>query len=158
MEALPDVVDLETARQISFVNVSYLDDSSRQEIFISYDPFDEQGTGYYVCRSEESGYQAEVYTSLDNPIWELLTPRVYNVPLGAEVSILVRYADSSLGYINNGEGFSYELGFVHLTSPTPEGATVLSGVTNASSNILSYVFPAEFSTQGMFELSGMYKF
>ena len=158
VEALPDVVDVETAGQINFLNVSYSDSITRRDSIISYHPFDEQGTGYYACRSEESSYQAEVYTSLDDPIWELVTPRVYDVPLGAEVSISARYADSSLGYINNGEGFSYELSFFASTSPKPDGAVLLSSVTDASSNILSYVFPAEFSLAGIFQLSGMYEF
>ena len=151
------MIDFETAEQINSLTISYSNNLTRRDGIITYHPLDEQGVGYYACRSEESGYQAEVYTSLDDPIWELVTPTIYDVPLGAEVIISARYADSSVGYINDGAGFSYELRFIPCAILPPEEMVLLSDVTDVSSNIFSYVFPAEFSREGTFQLSGACK-
>ena len=152
VESLPDlqVLSSETAEA---VNISYSSNPERRDVVITHHPFGSQGTGYYVCRSEESGYEVEVYTTLDNPIWELVSPTQYTVPLGAVTTIMSHYADFSFGYQNNGLGFTFELRFIPLLESLPV-VVLTSGVTDMFSTQFSYSFPAGFENEGVYQLSG----
>ena len=152
VEALPglEVLSSETAEA---VNISYTTNLERRDVVITHHPFSSQGTGYYVCRSEESSYEVEVYTTLDNPIWELVSPTQRSVLLGAEITITSHYADYSFGYLNNGLGFSFELRFIPLLESLSV-AVLASGVTDMFSTQFSYSFPAGFDSEGVYQLSG----
>ena len=91
VEALPDLQVL-GSDTVEAVNISYSSNPERRYVVVTHHPFSSRGTGYYVCRSEESSYKVEVYTTLDNPIWELDSPTQYTVPLGAVTTILFHYA------------------------------------------------------------------
>ena len=125
------------------VNISYSSNPERRDVVIIHHPFSSRGAGYYVCRSEESGYEVEVYTMLDNPILELVSPTQHTVPLGVVPTIMSHYADFSFDYQNNGLGFAFELRFFPLLESLPV-AVLVSGVTDR----LALSFPTHFQ-QGL---------
>ena len=126
----------------------------RQDIIFTYQPVGAETTGYYSCRSQQSGYEAEVFVTITNPIWEQTSQVLQDAPLGAEVVISARYADSSFGYQNLGSGFSFELRFVPCAPTLPEGILDV-GTVDLQSNLYEYTFRAGADTTGTYQLRGL---
>lgn len=157
VSALPGLLTPSLTQTIPEVTVAYEQYTfrERQDIYFSYQPWSAAAAGYYVCLSQLSGYSAEVYTTFTNPLWEQISPVSQNLPLGAEVVIQARYADASVGYVNLGSGFSYELKFVsHIATP-PEGIVMDLGTVSVTQNSYEYTFRATFNTAGVYYLRGM---
>lgn len=154
---LPSILTPSLTQTIPEVTVAYQQYASRerQDIYFSYQPWRTSAAGYYTCRSQLSGYEAEVYTTLTDPLWEQTSPTSRDLPLGAEVVIRARYADASVGYTNLGSGFSYDLSFIpHAPTPSEEEVTVDTGSVNIAWNTYNYIFRAAFSTAGVYTLRG----
>ena len=133
----------EAADEINALNVTYFSSISANQRLISLliHPFGEQFTGYYFCRSQQSNISRKVFTTLTNPLWELISPRNVTLPMGAEVSIVIRYGDSSSGYENRGSGFLYSLIFLPCVATQPD-EVLLFGFSNRFSNEIVYTFRA----------------
>ena len=92
-------------------------DSQQRDTVIIVNPITQGLTGYYSCRSRQSGVSADVYTTFTNPLWMLTTPTLNYIPIGSVLPVVsVLYADFSFGYQNFGTGFSYSLTFEPYSS------------------------------------------
>ena len=154
VDTLPQLITSSTIPAIQGLEVSYWDSMDR-DTTLAYQPVSDQSTGYYTCRSDESGYGVQVYTTLINPLWELLTPavRMIEFPIGAVVTFTVRHADSSSGDQNAGPGFSYVLTFLPCVETLPDEELV-SGLTGQYSNRFTYSFRASTDDSGSYQLNG----
>ena len=153
IEALPDILDLNTAATIDELNISYSGNAEGRDVGILYQPVSDLSSGYYVCRSAESGYEVEIIATQTNPIWEFLTPHIYDVPLGAEATITVRYADFSYGYVNFGLGFTYELKYIPANENESE-VILDTGNTDSDGSMYAYSFLVEMQSTGVYQLRG----
>ena len=100
------------------VDIAYFPESDAQQrdVVLTVRPITERLVGSYSCVSQESGVSADVYVTMTNPLWELITPTVNYLPIGTLLPVVsARYADFSTGYRNNGPGFSYSLTFEHYS-------------------------------------------
>ena len=154
VEALPQIITSTNTPAIEGLNVTFLDRMQRDTNLV-YRPVNVQSTGYYTCRSGESGYTVEVYTTVIDPLWELLVPTASAIefPIGAVVTIAARYADSSSGYINSGRGFSYMLLFLPCIETMPD-EMLASGISSPYSNQFTYSFRAAVGGSGLYQLNG----
>ena len=154
VEVLPPTISSTNIPTIEGLNVTFFDRMQRDTNLV-YQPVNVQSTGYYTCRSEESGYTVEVYTTLIDPLWELSvqTASVIEFPIGAVVTITARYADSSSGYINSGDGFQYVLMFLPHIENMPD-EMLASGNSSQYSNQLTYSFSAAVGGSGLYLLNG----
>ena len=154
VEVLPPTISSTNIPTIEGLNVTFFDHMQRDTNLV-YQPVNVQSTGYYTCSSGESGYTVEVYTTLIDPLWELLVPTasVIEFPIGAVVSITARYADSSSGYINSGHGFQYVLMFLPRIETMPD-EMLASGNSSQYSNQLTYSFSAAVGGSGLYLLNG----
>ena len=154
VEVLPPTISSTNIPTIEGLNVTFFDRMQRDTNLV-YQPVSVQSTGYYTCSSGESGYTVEVYTTLIDPLWELLVPTasVIEFPIGAVVSITARYADSSSGYINSGHGFQYVLMFLPRIETMPD-EMLASGNSSQYSNQLTYSFSAAVGGSGLYLLNG----
>ena len=154
VEVLPPTISSTNIPTIEGLNVTFFDRMQRDTNLV-YQPVNVQSTGYYTCSSGESGYTVEVYTTLIDPLWELLVPTasVIEFPIGAVVSITARYADSSSGYINSGHGFQYVLMFLPRIETMPD-EMLASGNSSQYSNQLTYSFSAAVGGSGLYLLNG----
>ena len=138
VEALPDLQVL-GSDTVEAVNISYSSNPERRYVVVTHHPFSSRGTGYYVCRSEESSYKVEVYTTLDNPILGTgLTHAVHSATWSSN-NHLVSLCCFFIGYQNNGLGFTFQLRFIPLPESLPV-AVLVSGVTDR----LAPCFPTHF--------------
>ena len=154
VEVLPPTISSTNIPTIEGLNVTFFNRMQRDTNLV-YQPVNVQSTGYYTCSSGESGYTVEVYTTLIDPLWELLVPTasVIEFPIGAVVSITARYADSSSGYINSGHGFQYVLMFLPRIETMPD-EMLASGNSSQYSNQLTYSFSAAVGGSGLYLLNG----
>ena len=154
VETLPQMITSTNIPAVEGLNITFLDRMQRDTNLV-YQPVNAQNTGYYTCRSEESGYLVEVYTTLIDPLWELLVPTVETIelPIGAVVTITARYADTSSGYINSGRGFFYVLMFLPCVETMPD-VVLASGITSQYSNQFTYSFRAAVGGSGLYQLNG----
>lgn len=97
--------------------------------------------GYYSCKSQQSNDSVEIYTTLINPLWQVVPPHIAVVPMGADVTITLQYGDSSVGYQNNGGGFRYSLMFLPCVATLPD-ELLQTGISKRFSNQLVYSFQA----------------
>ena len=157
VSALPSILTPSLTQTIPEVTVAYQEYTfcERQDIYFSYQPWSASAAGYYTCLSQLSGYEAEVYATFTDPLWEQTSPSSQNLPLGAEVVIRVRYADASVGYMNLGSGFTYEWILDPHIPNLPDGILVDVGRVNIMQNTYEYTFRATFSTAGIYSLRGM---
>jgi len=154
VEILPQLITSSTIPAIQGLEVAFWDSMDRDTTLI-YQPVSNQSTGYYTCRSDESGYGVQVYTTLINPLWEVLVPtdRTIEFPIGAVVTFTARHADSSSGDVNTGSGFFYILMFLPCVETLPD-EELLSGITNRYSNRFTYSFRAATDDSGLYQLNG----
>ena len=154
VEALPQMITSTNIPANEGLNVTFLDRMQRDTSLV-YRPINVQSTGYYICSSGESGYTIEVYTTVIDPLWELLVPTasVIEFPIGVVVTITARYADSSSGYINSGRGFSYMLLFLPCIETMPD-EMLASGISSPYSNQFTYSFRAAVGGSGLYQLNG----
>lgn len=72
----------------------------RSYILLSSDPT-YQGpivTGSLSCKSSESnGSSFDIYLTTTNPLWQVLSPAMDTVPMGAQVNLTLQYGDDSNG-------------------------------------------------------------
>ena len=152
-------------------------DSQQRDTVLTVDPITQGLTGYYSCRSRQSGVSAEpVYTTFTNPLWLLTTPTLNYIPIGTIFpAVSVLYADVSLGYQNLGSGFSYSLTFEPYSSQpdmmlapnrtngsdsqqelTSSRVTLISGRTmTLTGNNLTHLITGELGTfDGRYQLNG----
>ena len=153
-------------------------DSQQRDTVLLVDPITQGLTGYYSCRSRQSGVSAEVYTTFTDPLWQLTTPALNYIPIGSFLPVVsVRYADFSLGYQNFGLGFSYSLSFEPYSSGsdmmlalnqtngswsdsqqqfTSNRVTLISGRTGSlTGNNLTYLITGELGRHdGRYQLNG----
>lgn len=146
--ALPSALD--NSLDIEGIEIIYNGD---RDVSLVLHPFTEVFTGTFTCASQESGFVSDVIATLTNPYWQVVTPSVYEEPIGVELTIMAIYGDFSFGYINVGQGFLYELKFVPCVETLPD-EVLASGQTNNSSNQLMYSFIASFDRAGDYQLTG----
>ena len=96
-------------------------------------------SGYYSCRSRQSNSTVEVFVTLRDPLWQLVTPPHLEVSMGVEVIIAIQYADRSTGYRNLGSGFVYGLRFLPCVATDPD-VMLEAGMTDTLSNELTFSF------------------
>ncbi len=145
---LPEVLD--SSLDIPNLELSY---SGDRDVIMTLHPFAEGLNGTYTCASLESGFETDVIATFTDPYWQVITPSEYQEPIGVVIPITAVYGDGSNGYINNGAGFSYELKFIPCAETQPE-EVLASGVTDSSSNELTYSFVASLDSTGAYQLRG----
>ena len=146
-------------------------DSQQRDTVLTVNPITQGLTGYYSCRSRQSGISAEVYTTFTNPLWLLTTPTLNYIPIGSVLPVVsVLYADFSFGYQNLGSGFSYSLTFepYMMLAPnrnngsdsqqqfTSNRVTLISGRTmTLTGNNLTHLITGELGRfDGRYQLNG----
>ena len=142
-------ITIEETTNFAPFDVNYVLDTDllfldRSFITLSSDPT-YQGvivTGSLSCKSRESNVSSsDVYLTTTNPLWEVLSPVMDTVPMGAQVSLTLQYGDNSNGYQNQGLGFMYTLIFIPCVATQPD-VTLLVGNSREFSNILEFSFRA----------------
>ena len=153
-------------------------DSQQRDVVLTVTSITEGLTGYYSCRSRQSGISAEVYTTFTNPLWLRTTPALNYIPIGTALPVIsVLYADVSFGYQNLGLGFSHSLTFEPYSSepdmmsapnqnngsqpdslqqPSNDRVTLISGHTSRlTGNNLTYLIIGEVTSfDGQYQLNG----
>ena len=138
--------------------------SDRRDTGLVLQPITAATVGYYTCRSTESGYEARVLTTFQNPYFAFTNPTQYEVPLGVRVDLSARYAYWSTGQMNVGTGFRYTLNYLpcvvtptvnpnNTTMPPPQVQLLDSGPTDAFSNNYVYSQYASENTTGQYNLT-----
>ena len=167
VQRFPNVLDSSTVSSNDDLSIEYFGDD-RRESSLLLQPIAEDIVGFYTCKSTQSGYEATVYTTFQNPYFTFTSPTEYEVPLGVRVEISAQYADLSNGLMNLGQGYRYTLTFLPLSesSPTDQGSGIMPTegiiptemlldegvVDNMSNNYIYYIHASE-SVVGHYNLT-----
>jgi len=117
-------------------------------------------TGHYICKSEVANSNASIYATTMNPLFELVSPGMEYFPIGAEInSLTVRYGDSSVGYMQLGSGFTYNLTFSSpmdiIEERAPQINTLIdSTATRSNETFIEYSVMAR--STGIYSWRGKY--
>lgn len=170
VQRFPDVLDSNTDSNDNDLSIDYFTDDRRGSSLL-LQPIAEDVVGFYTCKSTQSGYEATVFTTFQNPYFTFTSPTEYEVPLGVRVEISARYADLSNGIINLGQRYYYTLTFLPCVSPTDpsptdQGSGIMptemiiptemlleEGIVDSMSNNYIYYIYASESVAGQYNLT-----
>lgn len=167
VQRFPNILDSNTVNTNDDLSIEYFGEDRRESPLL-LQPISEDIVGFYTCKSTQSGYEATVYTTFQNPYFTFTSPTEYEVPLGVRVEISAQYADFSNGLMNIGQGYRYTLTFLPCTesSPTDPGSGVMptagiiptemlldEGVADRMSNNYIYYIYASESVAGQYNLT-----
>ena len=137
------------------VTINYYSDDQRDSS-LTLQPVSSDLVGYYSCRSTQTGQEATVLVTFENPYFAFTSFSYYEIPLGVRVDISASYAYSSNGVNNSGTGFTYGLTFSPFTSAgmtLSEGELIQSGSTDHLSNNYVYSVYGSSTNGGVYNLT-----
>ena len=110
VERFPNVLDEDTASDNEDLAVFYYSNDRRDSLLL-LQPIAQDTVGLYTCKSAQSGREASVLTTFQDPYFAFTNPNESQVPLGVKRNISASYAYASDGFMNVGSGFLYNLTF-----------------------------------------------